>query len=47
MIDGTRSNRADVIIGLPSNGLHTNGYTLARKVLFEDDEPPLNASSPA
>ncbi len=35
MIDGTRINPGDVIIGLPSNGLHTNGYTLARKVLFE------------
>ena len=25
----------DVLIGLPSNGLHTNGYSLARKLLFE------------
>ncbi|MCB5259880.1 MAG: phosphoribosylformylglycinamidine cyclo-ligase [Candidatus Cloacimonetes bacterium] len=25
----------DVLIGLPSSGLHTNGYSLARKVLFE------------
>src|ERR1700749_2304213 len=25
----------DVIVGLPSNGLHTNGYSLARKLLFE------------
>lgn len=25
----------DVLIGLPSNGLHTNGYSLARKALFE------------
>src|SRR5262249_15759434 len=25
----------DVLLGLPSAGLHTNGYTLARKVLFE------------
>src|SRR5438552_12082838 len=35
MIDGTRIRRGDVILGMPSNGLHTNGYTLARKVLFE------------
>ena len=25
----------DILIGLPSNGLHTNGYSLARKLLFE------------
>ena len=25
----------DIILGLPSNGLHTNGYSLARKLLFE------------
>ena len=25
----------DVLLGLPSNGLHTNGYSLARKLLFE------------
>ena len=35
MIDGSRINPGDIIIGLPSNGLHTNGYSLARKVLFE------------
>ncbi len=35
IIDGARIGPGDVIIGLPSNGLHTNGYTLARKVLLE------------
>lgn len=34
MLDGSRVRPGDVIIGLPSNGLHTNGYSLARKVLF-------------
>jgi phosphoribosylformylglycinamidine cyclo-ligase len=35
MIDGNRIKPGDVVLGLPSNGLHTNGYSLARKVLFE------------
>ena len=35
IIDGSRITKGDVILGLPSNGLHTNGYSLARKVLFE------------
>jgi len=35
MIDGTRIRHGDVVLGLPSNGLHTNGYSLARKILFE------------
>jgi phosphoribosylformylglycinamidine cyclo-ligase len=34
MIDGSRIKQGDVILGLPSNGLHTNGYSLARKILF-------------
>jgi phosphoribosylformylglycinamidine cyclo-ligase len=33
MIDGSRIKPGDVVLGLPSNGLHTNGYSLARKVL--------------
>ena len=35
MIDGSRITPGDVILGLPSNGLHTNGYSLARKILFQ------------
>jgi phosphoribosylformylglycinamidine cyclo-ligase len=35
MIDGSRIKQGDVILGLPANGLHTNGYSLARKILFE------------
>src|SRR5437016_10664284 len=34
MIDGSRIKRGDIILGLPSNGLHSNGYSLARKILF-------------
>ncbi len=35
VIDGSRIASGDVLIGLASSGLHTNGYSLARKVLFE------------
>ncbi len=35
VLTGERVRRGDVLVGLPSSGLHTNGYTLARKVLFE------------
>jgi phosphoribosylformylglycinamidine cyclo-ligase len=34
MIDGSRIKVGDVLLGLRSNGLHTNGYSLARKILF-------------
>ena len=43
VVDGTAIRAGDVLLGLPSTGLHTNGYSLARKVLFERfvaaDEP--------
>jgi phosphoribosylformylglycinamidine cyclo-ligase len=35
IIDGRRIKAGDVIIGVASNGLHSNGYSLARKVLLE------------
>ena len=35
MIDGSRIKPGDIILGLHSNGLHTNGYSLARKIFFE------------
>lgn len=35
IIDGSGIEPGMVIIGLPSNGLHTNGYSLARKAIFE------------
>jgi phosphoribosylformylglycinamidine cyclo-ligase len=34
IINGEKIRKGDVLIGLPSTGLHTNGYSLARKVLF-------------
>ncbi len=35
IIDGKNIKAEDVLVGFPSNGLHTNGYSLARKVLLE------------
>jgi phosphoribosylformylglycinamidine cyclo-ligase len=35
IIDGKKISKNDVLIGLPSNGLHTNGYSLARAVLLK------------
>ncbi|MBA3833419.1 MAG: phosphoribosylformylglycinamidine cyclo-ligase [Chthoniobacterales bacterium] len=34
LIDGRRIQAGDQVLGLPSNGLHTNGYSLARKIFF-------------
>ena len=35
IITGATVEPGDIVLGLPSNGLHTNGYSLARKLLFE------------
>jgi len=35
IITGKSVEIGDIVLGLPSNGLHTNGYALARKLLFE------------
>jgi phosphoribosylformylglycinamidine cyclo-ligase len=35
IIDGKKVRKGDVLIGLKSSGLHTNGYSLARAVLFK------------
>ncbi|MCW8804550.1 MAG: phosphoribosylformylglycinamidine cyclo-ligase [Ignavibacteriaceae bacterium] len=35
IIKGENVSSGDVLIGIPSSGLHTNGYSLARKVLLE------------
>ena len=35
IVDGKKISEGNVMIGLPSSGLHTNGYSLARKVLLD------------
>ena len=35
VIDGTRIAPGDVLLGVPSSGLHTNGYSLARRIAFD------------
>ena len=40
IINGSRIAPGDVLLGLPSSGLHTNGYSLARKIAFEKKRLP-------
>jgi phosphoribosylformylglycinamidine cyclo-ligase len=35
LLDGSAIRPGDAVLGLPSSGLHTNGYSLARKIFFE------------
>ena len=35
LLDGSAVRAGDVLVGLASNGLHTNGYTLARRIVFD------------
>ena len=35
IINGARIRKGDILISIPSSGLHTNGYSLARKLLFD------------
>jgi len=46
IIDGRKIKPGDVILGLPSNGLHTNGYSLARKILFDKMKLKLTSHLP-
>ena len=36
LVDGSAVRAGDVLVGLAATGLHTNGYTLARRIVFEE-----------
>ena len=36
IVDGTKIQPGDVLLGIPSNGLHSNGFSLVRKAVFEE-----------
>jgi phosphoribosylformylglycinamidine cyclo-ligase len=46
IIKGSAIKPGDAVLGLPSNGLHTNGYSLARKILFEKLKLKLSSRIP-
>ena len=46
IITGEKISPGDVVLGLPSSGLHTNGYSLARKLFFEIGEYDVNDTIP-
>ena len=47
IIDGSKVAPGDVVVGLPSSGVHSNGLTLARKVLESNEVGPMTRSSPS
>jgi phosphoribosylformylglycinamidine cyclo-ligase len=46
IIDGRKIRPGDAILGLASNGLHTNGYSLAREILFQKMRLKVNSRLP-
>jgi phosphoribosylformylglycinamidine cyclo-ligase len=46
IVDGASVQAGDVVIGLPSSGLHANGYSLARRIVFDVLRLPLDGEFP-
>ncbi len=46
LLDGSKVRPGDVLVGLPSSGLHTNGYSLARRIVFEGEGLGINDKAP-
>jgi phosphoribosylformylglycinamidine cyclo-ligase len=46
IVDGAAVRAGDVVIGLASSGLHANGYSLARRIVFDVLRLPLDAEFP-
>ncbi len=42
IIDGSKISKGDIVYGLSSNGIHSNGYSLVRKIVFDVAELDLN-----
>lgn len=47
LITGRRISPGDVLVAVPSSGLHTNGYSLARRIVFEHLDLTVDAHVPA